>query len=263
MSALTRRNVTESMVSEALDDLRSSLTTTITNEIHYTIESLKDTVIKDLIDENKRLFSKCNLLEKQVDHLYIEIDDIHDLIYDIEVNVHDQQQRSRRTNIELHGIPNNISDSDLESACIGILNFRVQIPIHPGEIAACHRLPSRNGGTKPVILRFVCRKRRNEALDFSRDGIKVQNNYFGLADGFTKIYINENVSPYFKTIGYHCRQLLRCGKIFKSKSDYGIIKIKITEESKWIKINHDNFFSNLPRFFYFDFFQNHFLNLFL
>ena len=244
---ISRRNVTETMVSDALDDLRSSLTSTITNEIHNTIESLKDTVIKDLIDENKKLFTKCNSLQNKVDHLYTEIDDIHDIIYNIEVNLHDQQQRSRRTNIELFGVPNNVSDTDLESACIGILNLVVQIPILPGEIAACHRLPSRNGGPKPVILRFVCRKRRNETLLNGGKGINVYNNYFGLENnnGITKIYINENISPYFKTIAYHCRQLLRSGKIFKSKSEYGITKIKITEDSNWTKINHDNVLMDL------------------
>ena len=29
-------------------------------------------------------------------------------------------------------------------------------------------------------------------------------------------------------------------KITKLKSDYGVAKIKLTVESKWIKVNHDN-----------------------
>ena len=246
MAAMSRRNVTESMVSDALDELRSSLTASIAAEINACIQSLKDTVIHDLIKENERLFLKCNALKKNVDHLYNEINDIHDLIYNIEVNLNDQQQRSRRTNIEIHGIPDNINDNNLESVCIGVINQCVQVPFHQGEIDACHRLPSRNGGSKPVILRFVCRKRRNEVLFNSREGLKIDNKYFGQDHwGHTKIYINENLSPYFKSISYHCRQLLKTGKLAKIKSDYGVSKIKLTEESHWIKVNHDNVLMDL------------------
>ena len=199
MSAMARRNVTELMVSEALDDLRHSLTKSIAGEINASIESLKETVINELINENKKLFKKCNSLEEQVDDLYREIDDIRDLIFNVELNLQDQQQRSRRTNIEIHGIPNNVNDFNLESTCFGILNECVQTPIHPGEIDACHRLPARNGGSKPVILHFVCRKRRNEVISNSREGLKINNIHFGQdLRGHLKIYINENVSPYFK-----------------------------------------------------------------
>ena len=93
----------------------------------------------------------------------------------------DLAKHSRKNNIELSGILNNVSDDDLENNCIEVLNKIVGNPITPAEIDACHRLPTLEG-TKPVIIRFLGRKRRDEIIskrrkcneiDLSDKGIRI------------------------------------------------------------------------------------------
>ena len=63
-------------------------------------------------------------------------------------------------------------------------------------------LPTREG-TKPVIIRFLGRRRR--------DGSISKRNKFNEIDlsdhGIRKLYVNENLSPFMKNLAYHCRKL--------------------------------------------------------
>ena len=59
------------------------------------------------------------------------------------------KQYTRRINLEISGIPNNISDEALETKCIEILEA-VDISVDNSEIEACHRLPTnRRNKNKP------------------------------------------------------------------------------------------------------------------
>ena len=55
----------------------------------------------------------------------------------------------------------------------------------------------------------------------------------------TKIFLGINLSPYFKSLDYHCRRLKKAGKINKCyPNSKGFIKIKMGDRIN--KITHEN-----------------------
>ena len=56
----------------------------------------------------------------------------------------------------------------------------------------------------------------------------------------TKIYINDNLSPYFKGIHYKCRLLKRCRLISNVVVNDGKIKIKPMANSAYTHIEHES-----------------------
>ena len=65
----------------------------------------------------------------------------------------------------------------------------------------------------------------------------------------TKIFLGLNLSLYFKSVDYHCRQLKKAGKISKCfPSSKGFIKIKIGDRVS--KVTHFNDLVNkFPKYF--------------
>ena len=55
-----------------------------------------------------------------------------------------------------------------------------------------------------------------------------------------KLFINENLSPYFNKIAFQCRRLKRAGKIIKVYSHEGIVHIVRAVQEKPKKIIHMN-----------------------
>ena len=55
----------------------------------------------------------------------------------------------------------------------------------------------------------------------------------------TKIFINDNLSPYFKGIHYKCRQLKKLGHITNVVTNDGKIKINSTGNSFYTHIDHE------------------------
>ena len=224
MSQKTGRNVTEQFVEESMEELKASLSDIFKLEINKSIDVLKTNIINQLVEENKRLSRKCKSMSDNIDYLHEEIDDLHDKLYNIECGVHDSQQRSRRNNFEISGISNNISVNDLESKCVEILNNIVQVRINPNEIDACHRLQSK-GHTKPVIIRMLSRKRTLEIKENKSKLSEIDYTQYNLPE-HTKLYINDNLSPFFKTIAYYCRVLKRERLISKFKIEDAAIKVQ-------------------------------------
>ena len=222
MSQTNRRNCTEAFVVETVEEVKAQILDIIVVEINKSVDLLKTKIIDNLVKENKRLSSRVTLLEEENDQLY-------DRVLDVEVDLYDVQQRSRRNNLEISGVTNEILDENLESAIIEIINNMFEDdPITPSEIDAIHRLPSR-GKTKPIIVRFTGRKRRDRVLERGRE----INNY-----DLKRVGI-DNLSPYMKKHAYFWRKLCREKIIAKTKSEYGIIKIKIREDDhRWKKIMH-------------------------
>ena len=69
--------------------------------------NLKDIIIKNLQVENKRLNTKAKVLENK--------------IIDLEIQNNNVDQYSRRNNVEISGIPQSISDTQLEENVVHIL----------------------------------------------------------------------------------------------------------------------------------------------
>ena len=72
------------------------------------IINMKDVIIKNLQIDNEKLRKKVDFLENK--------------IITLEKNENLLEQYGRRNNLEITGIPDNVSHSDLENKVVGILN---------------------------------------------------------------------------------------------------------------------------------------------
>ena len=103
---------------------------------------------------------------------------------------------SRRNNLEISGIPNNISYEALETKRIEILEA-VHISVDNSKIEACHMLPTnqRNKNKpKTVIVKFTNRKFVEAACsENNRERLKSCNKIeLGFAEN-TELFFNENL----------------------------------------------------------------------
>ena len=170
------KNVSQKFLTDALGELKESILETIQIEILNSIQSLRATIIDNLIAENKRLSQRCDDYERRIKTLEANENEFRNRfasqnikLVELESNSIENNQRSRKNNIEISGIPNDILDENLENACIAILNSGLEDDdqINHLDVEACHRLFAREG-PKPVIIRFASRKTRIKVFDARR-----------------------------------------------------------------------------------------------
>ena len=193
---IKNKNASEQFVLDEVDQAKANI-----------LDSVNAT-LKTALEDNKLNYNIEKNLRTRIDDLEYNIkileDDVKYLLkrnYSLETNIYEQQQRSRRSNIEIHGIPNEILDENLEKTIIEIPNdnqLTSEEIIYSG-IEACHRLPGKRGYKKPVIIKFLCRKVRDEIqrnrenlsdIDLSKYGCDEEENH--------TLYINDNLSPHSK-----------------------------------------------------------------
>lgn len=192
---------------------------------------IKDTVIKHLLKENERLKERVKVLEDNTEEYQCNL-------IDVESQSQQLEQYTRRNNLEISGIPNTVSDKDLESKCISILNS-VDIKASSDEIEACHRLPARNNQPKTTIIKFTNRKIVESACSKEKR-IKLKNCNkieLGLPEN-TELYFNENLSPFYKHLSWMCRELKRKNYISGSWFRDGKLFFKYDEDSRPIRVLH-------------------------
>ena len=157
--------------------------------------NLKDIIIKNLQDENKRLKTKANALENK--------------IIDLEIQNNNVDQYSCRNDVEISGIPQSVSDNQLEEKVVDILKA-IDVNITTNEIEACHRLGKKK---KNVILRFINRKHCLKALRNKKKLKSIDKNAIGIPNG--NLFISENLTPANRKLAFNCQKLKRDGEIEK------------------------------------------------
>ena len=120
----------------------------VTEGVNESIMSIKNTIINAVKEENLKLQNKCKKLEEQL----LEID---------QKNNH-LDQYIRRNNLEIQGIPANVTDDELEGKVIYIFSC-LGIEITGSDIEDCHKIGYAN--PKNTIIRFVNHKFSYQALD--------------------------------------------------------------------------------------------------
>ena len=129
----------------ALSKVESNLTQNITN-LKDEVINLQDIITKNLQDQNKRLKTKINVSENK--------------IIDLKIQNNNVDQYSRRNSIEISGIPQSVSDNQLEENVVDILKA-IDVNITSNEIEACHCFGKKK---KNVIVRVINRKPCLKAL---------------------------------------------------------------------------------------------------
>ena len=104
-------------------------------------------IINNEKSENNNINIKLQNLQNQINSIYIknkktdfEIDNLNDEIYNIDCQVIENNQYSRRESIIISGIPDNIEQRYLEENVLRILRTIGIKTLSSYEISACHRL---------------------------------------------------------------------------------------------------------------------------
>ena len=121
------------------------------------------------------------------------------------------------------GIPNTVTDSELEAKLVSILNS-LGCNISSYEIVACHRLKKKNTNQSfNTIVRFTNRKIAYYAL---RNRKQLKWTY----PSYPNLFVVENLCPRYKSIFDKCLELKREGKIKYVWSYNGVVHYKTPDE---------------------------------
>ena len=188
-------------INALLDEIEKNIKKSVTEEVNESIISIKNTIIDALKEENLKLQNKVKKLEEQL----LEID---------QKNNH-LDQYSRRNNLEIQGIPANITDDKLEGKVIDIFSC-LGIEVKGSDIEDCHRFGSTN--PKNTIVRFVNPKFCYQALDKKMDLHKLDSRRLGFNPVKT-LYFSENLTPTNQLLAWKCRELKRASGCDKNKEN--------------------------------------------
>ena len=220
----TESNFTLKTVVDKINLLRS--------ELLNKIEENKSEIIDQLITENKALTNEISNLKdslKQKDKK----------ITSLEKDVLNLQQYVRRNNLEICGIPDEISDADLEDKVIAIAKS-IDVEFTKSDIEACHRLKKgKNERYARTIIRFVNRKSCDNLHKNKKNlkNAKVKLSAIGIQGN---IFINCNLAPYSKYLWSKCKKLYDDKIINRFWVYNGSIFIASREDDNGRKIEHMN-----------------------
>ena len=139
--------------------------------------------------------------------------------------------------MEINGIPNSISDDNLESTVINVLSKATNAHVTADDIEACHKICKSKGNSKKTIVCFINRKHCKCAL-VNRKKLKSFNSEsIGLPN--VKLYFNENLTEYNNILAFYGRKLKRAGLINSTYTLNGTVHILRTVGERPIKVFHE------------------------
>ena len=151
-------------------------------------------------------------------------------IIDLEIQNNNVDQYSRRNNVEISGIPQSVSDNQLEEKVVDILKA-IDVNITTNEIEACHRLGKKK---KNVIVRVINRKHCLKPLQNKKKLKSIDKNIIGIPNA--NLFISENLTPAISKLTSNCQKLKRDSEIEKCYTINGIVHI--VKNNKLMKLYH-------------------------
>lgn len=180
------------------------------NEKLASLMALKETV--ESIEKSQQLIAaQYDDILKQVNQHDNKIADLHKRLervehlerkQDLQSAVHDLEWRSRKLNLEIHGIAQTVNEDLL--CKLNELATRLEIPpLNESEITDIHRLPSRADRVPGIIIRFARQSTRELWLEQKKKLRGVKPN----------VYIQENMTK-------RNRELLSAAKEWRKRAEY-------------------------------------------
>ena len=104
---------------------------------------------------------------------------------------------------------------------------------------------------KTTSVSFVNRKNCNAVLDKKLTlNRKLDNEKLGFQSD-VRIFVSENLTPFYQHIAWKCKELKRAGNIHSCWSAKGVVKIRRSMNKRPIAITHDTGIAFLyPNFFF-------------
>ena len=109
-------------INNQLKDIKKNFTKSVHDMVTKSISKVKDSVIEALREENFKLQMKCENLEAK--------------LFELQKASNKQEQYTRRNNLEIHGIPVEVKDDQLEQKVIDIFS-QLNISISKSNIEDC------------------------------------------------------------------------------------------------------------------------------
>ena len=129
---------------------------------------------------------------------------------DSEIQNNNADQYSRRNDAEISGIPQLVSDNQLEEKVVDIMKA-IDFSITTNEIEACHRLGKKK---KNVTIRVITRKHCLKALWNKKKFKSIDSNAIDTPN--VNLFISESLTPANGSkLAFNCRKLKRDGGIEK------------------------------------------------
>ena len=223
---------------EILEETKSSLTDTITQELHDLQREMAEIriTVMNLQTDNKFIQNDNKELRETMDNLTKENDEIHDINHYLEKEIHLLNQYTRRENLEISRIPDDIAQKDLEIKVIEIINT-VGVKITSYGLVGCHRLiKKKHQKSANVIVRFIDRKK---TIQYFKNKGKLNDLEKELG---MRLFITENLCPAYTEIYNECYRQKKAGLINKLWTYNGVVNIKFTDDyyEKPFKVLHIN-----------------------
>ncbi|XP_017303870.1 uncharacterized protein LOC108253775 [Diaphorina citri] len=130
--------------------------------------------------------------------------------------LNDIEQYSRRSNVQINNIPV-VANEDI-GELLREMGEKIGVHIdYKMDIQAAHRVPSRNENSKPIIVKFTNRAKRDEFL-VAANKKKLKCSQLEatkelLFSANSQIYVNNHLSPDNKKIFYEARKCVRERKL--------------------------------------------------
>ena len=138
--------------------------------------------------------------------------------------------------MDINGIPNSLSNENLESTVINVLRKATNVHVTADDIEECHRIGKSKGNSRKTIVRFINRKHckcalvnRKKLKSFNSESIVLPN---------VKLYFNENLTEYSNTLAFYGGKLKRAGLINRTYTLNGTAHILRTVGERPIWVFH-------------------------
>lgn len=131
------------------------------------------------------------------------------------------QQYSRRESVRVFGVSQSDSESaeEVERKVTHVFK-EAGVEVKPDDIAAVHRVGKGNKGPRPILVKFVSRRKRNEVM--------AKKKSLQSKDNFKRVFINDDVTPLrARLLGY----VKRLEKVEKAWTFEGKIYCSLKSQS--------------------------------
>ena len=198
--------------------------------------------ITDIKEENNRMKSKIKELEAKIelqDELKNKQMKMEERLEELKVNVHEKEQYDRNRNLEINEMDMMTNENSTDLVCklankFGIEHFR------PDMIDKVHRIPNNNKNKcSTLIVQFKFREARDAWLK-AKKHVVTNDDLFGNGNG-KRVYINENMSPFYKNLFWKTKTHAAENKIKYVWFARGKVLMRKTEKDTvtWVRSEKD------------------------
>lgn len=185
------------------------------------------TVREELTKQNRYVAS----IEKKLNKVNENVQDHSEDITDLQINLDNLEQYSRKNSLEFCGVPDDINMSTDQAVCK--IAQAIGVEIKEDDIEISHRIKQKQGN-KPILAKFCSHKikskvykARTQLRSITISSIFPDCVSFATEDNRQpKIFINENLTQYRKEMMKNAREKRNNGKIVSFWSLDGKIFIK-------------------------------------